>query len=234
MPRRSQPGSASSTIEVPGQHPSAHSPRLRDSAGTDHLGPVQGWGTGIADRPAMGEPMKGPAWIPCSFIPSMGFLQLKVTRNPWPCRGPGSVVTTRFRVAASHEPSCRQEPSKEPSPDPLKRICFWQRNGFSRAPRRGSRPQRQPQTVHHRKTGESTRVYAAFLQNAPSVCAIPGVSPRAGMRCPVGALRTLHLPRAFLRLHEAAAGSVRSEHRNVDTLTPIARPRESPTGPNVT
>ncbi len=33
--------------------------------------------------------------------------------------------------------------------------------------------------------------------------------------------------------HEAAAGSVRSEHRNVDILIPLARQRESPTGPNV-
>ncbi len=38
------------------------------------------------------------------------------------------------------------------------------------------------------------------------LCGIPGVSSRAGMRCPVGALRTTHLLRAFLRLHEAAAG----------------------------
>ena len=53
------------------------------------------------------------------------------------------------------------------------------------------------------------------------------------MRCPVGALRTPHLSRPFLRLHEAAAGSGRSEHRNDDILIPLARPRESPTGPNV-
>jgi hypothetical protein len=65
------------------------------------------------------------------------------------------------------------------------------------------------------------------------LCAIPGVSPRAGIRCPVGATRTPQHPRTFLRLHEAAAGSVRSEHRNVDILIPLARQRESPTGPNV-
>jgi hypothetical protein len=33
--------------------------------------------------------------------------------------------------------------------------------------------------------------------------------------------------------HEAAAGSGRSEHRNVDILIPVARQRESPAGPNV-
>ena len=96
----------------------------------------------------------------------MGFPSLKVTLNPWPCRAPGSVVRMRIRVAASHAPSCRQEPGLEPSPEQLRGICFWQRKGFRRAPL-------------------------------------------------------------------AAAGSGRSEHRNVDTLTPIARPRESPTGPNV-
>jgi hypothetical protein len=37
----------------------------------------------------------------------------------------------------------------------------------------------------------------------------------------------------FGRVLRAAAGSVRSEHRNVDILIPLARPRESPTGPNV-
>ena len=31
---------------------------------------------------------------------------------------------------------------------------------------------------------------------------IPGVSPRAGMRCPVGALRTPHLPRVSLRAQD--------------------------------
>jgi hypothetical protein len=104
------------------------------------------------------------------------------------------------------------------------------------------------------------------------LCAVPGVSPRAGMRCPVGAHRTPHHPRAptastsppspppprhhhntpgqrrlfflngdnqtipywdILPIHEAAAGSGRSEHRNVDILIPLARQRESPTGPNV-
>jgi len=37
----------------------------------------------------------------------------------------------------------------------------------------------------------------------------------------------------FGRVLRAAAGSGRSEHRNVDTLIPLARPRESPAGPNV-
>ena len=96
------------------------------------------------------------------------------------------------------------------------------------------------------------------------LCAIPGVSPRAGIRCPVRALRTPLLPRAptapsaSTTTHlftdnyfsswatikpspyrnrpssrPAAAGPGRSEHRNVDILIPLARQRESPTGPNV-
>ena len=160
-----------------------------------------------------------------------------------------------------------------------------------------NKPQAPAPALCHCKTGESARVYAAFLQNAPVVrhtrgftpgwyavprwgtpnasplfertcerrtvpaeappqtsprrqprhsatakqvrapkcmrrsfrtlrlCVIPGVSPRAGMWCPVRALRMPHLPRAFLPRpnHHAAAGSGRSEHRNVDTLIPLAR-----------
>ena len=47
----------------------------------------------------------------------------------------------------------------------------------------------------HRKTGESSRGMRRSFRTLRS-CAIPGVSPRAGMRCPVGALRMPHLPRA--------------------------------------
>ncbi|MEN9600534.1 MAG: hypothetical protein RIS56_140 [Verrucomicrobiota bacterium] len=39
--------------------------------------------------------------------------------------------------------------------------------------------------------------------------------------------------KGFGRVLRAAAGSGRSEHRNVDTLTPIARQRERRAGPNV-
>ena len=104
--------------------------------------------------------------IQCSYTYFMGLPSLKVTRNPWNCRRLGLVVWSRFRVAASRAPSYRQEPGLEPSPEQLRGICFWKRNGFRRALR-------------------------------------------------------------------AAAGSGRSEHRNVDTLIPLARKRESPTGPNV-
>ena len=96
----------------------------------------------------------------------------------------------------------------------------------SRGAPTANKPQRQPQTVRHRKTGESTRGCMRRSFRTHRLCAIPRVSPRAGMRCPVGALRTPHLPRAFLRPHEAAAGTGRSEHWNVHILSPVARPRE--------
>ena len=40
-------------------------------------------------------------------------------------------------------------------------------------------------------------------------------------------------PQSPQRQHEAVAGPVRSERRNVDTLIPVARPRESSSCPNV-
>jgi hypothetical protein len=56
-------------------------------------------------------------------------------------------------------------------------------------------PRRQPRhsntTKHVRAPGGMRRSFRTHR-----LCAIPGVSPRAGMRCPVGALRTPHLPRA--------------------------------------
>ena len=73
------------------------------------------------------------------------------------------------------------------------------------APRRGTDPQRQPR---HSATAKQVRAPEGMRRSFRTLrlCGIPGVSSRAGMRCPVGALRTTHLLRAFLRLHEAAAG----------------------------
>jgi hypothetical protein len=135
-------------------------------------------------------------------------------------------------------------------------------------------PRRQP---WHSATAKQVRAPGGMRRSFRTLrlCAIPGVSPRAGMRCPVGALRTPHNPQSPHRLHvptasasprpqrhhhktpgqrrlfsstatikpaplrdrlpsnPAAAGSGRSEHRNVDILIPLARQRESPAGPNV-
>jgi hypothetical protein len=49
--------------------------------------------------------------------------------------------------------------------------------------------------LRHRKTGQSTRGMRRSFRTL-RLCAIPGVSPRAGIRCPVGALRRTILPRA--------------------------------------
>ena len=99
-------------------------------------------------------------------------------------------------------------------------------------PPRGTDPQRQPR---HSATAKQVIAPGGMRRSFRTLrlCAIPGVSPRAGMRCPVGALRAPHLPRAFLHLHEAAAGPGRSEHWNVDTLIPLARQRESRACPHV-
>jgi hypothetical protein len=150
-----------------------------------------------------------------------------------PLSGCGSEL--RVQVADPHEPSCRQERSKQPSPNPLRRICFWQRNGYRRAPRAAAgsgrsehrnvdiliplarpresptgpnvpcerrtdpaepppptSPRRQPQ---HSNTAKKVRVPGVMRRSFRThrLCAIPGVSPRAGMRCPVGAHRTPHL-----------------------------------------
>ena len=59
-------------------------------------------------------------------------------------------------------------------------------------PRRGTDPQRQPR---HSATAKQVRAPGCMRRSFRTLrlCAIPGVSPRAGMRCPVGALRTPHL-----------------------------------------
>jgi hypothetical protein len=65
-------------------------------------------------------------------------------------------------------------------------------------PLRGTHPQRQP---WHFATAKQVRAPGSMWRSFRThrLCGIPGVSPRAGMRCPVGALRTPHLPRAFPR-----------------------------------
>jgi hypothetical protein len=62
-------------------------------------------------------------------------------------------------------------------------------------PRQGTDPQRQPQ---HSNTAKKVRVPGCLRRSFRTLrlCAIPGVSPRAGMRCPIGALRTPHQHRA--------------------------------------
>jgi hypothetical protein len=74
------------------------------------------------------------------------------------------------------------------------------------------------------------------------LCAIPGVSPRAGIRCPVGALRTPLLPRAYLRASDRSrgapknrngAGSIRCMHWKRSNPSPRAQ-RENQSFPELT
>jgi hypothetical protein len=80
--------------------------------------------------------------------------------------------------------------------------------------RLGTNPKRQP---WHSATAKQVGAPGVTRRSFRTLrlCAIPGVSPRAGMRCPVGALRTSHLPRAFLRAQDRSRG---------------AHPRASPPG----
>ena len=56
-------------------------------------------------------------------------------------------------------------------------------------PHRGTDPQRQP---NHSATAKQVRAPGGMRRSFRTLrlCAIPGVSPRAGLRCPGGALRT--------------------------------------------
>ena len=74
--------------------------------------------------------------------------------------------------------------------------------------RRGTDPQRQPR---HSATAKQSRASGGMRRSFRTLrlCAIPGVSPRAGMRCPVGALRTPHLPASAGPIPRSAAGSAR-------------------------
>jgi hypothetical protein len=101
-------------------------------------------------------------------------------------------------------------------------------------PPRGTDPQRQPR---HSATAKQVRAPGSMRRSFRThrLCAIPGVSPRAGMRCPVGALRTSLLPRASLRAsgrsrgapkNRSGAGSVRCMHWKRSSPPPRAQ-RES-------
>ena len=82
--------------------------------------------------------------------------------------------------------------ARKPYPPP----SFPARAGpIPRSPRRDLDPQRQPR---HSATAKQVRAPECMRRSFRTLwlCAISGVSPRAGMRCPVGALRTAQLPRA--------------------------------------
>ena len=78
----------------------------------------------------------------------------------------------------------------------------------------------------HRKTGESSRGMRRSFRTL-RLCAIPGVSPRGGMRRPVGALRTPHLPQSLPAPQRSGSGN--GPERALEAIKPIPRAkRESP------
>jgi hypothetical protein len=108
------------------------------------------------------------------------------TSHPHPAAaGPGRNEHWRRSpnpLAQQRESSSSPEPTCERRTDPAER-------------RRGTDPQRQPR---HSATAKQESEPGAMRRSFRTLrlCTIPGVSPRAGMRCPVGALRTPYFPRA--------------------------------------
>jgi hypothetical protein len=78
-------------------------------------------------------------------------------------------------------------------------------------------PRRQPQ---HSAIAKQVRAPGGMRRSFRTLrlCAIPGVSPRAGMRCPVGALRTPHLSRGFLRPHAPTPPAPSPQHTGSTTI----------------
>jgi len=82
-----------------------------------------------------------------------------------------------------------------------------------------TRPQRQPR---HSAIAKQVRAPGCMRRSFRThrLCALPGVSPRAGMRCPVGALRTPHQHRAFPRSpHKYAQRSGTGPERALEANT---------------
>ena len=98
-------------------------------------------------------------------------------------------------------------------------------------------PRRQPQ---HSATAKQVIAPGVMRRSFRTLrwCAIPGVSPRAGMRCPVGALRTPHNPQSPHRLHVPSAPSaLTTKHRVNDVCfssTATIKPPHRGTGPQST
>jgi hypothetical protein len=98
-------------------------------------------------------------------------------------------------------------------------------------------PQRQPQ---HSATAEQERAPGGMRRSFRThrLCAIPGVSPRAGIRCPVGALRTPHLPQSPHRLRVPTPPStITTTHRVNDdcfSSTATIKPFHTGTCPQTT
>ena len=85
----------------------------------------------------------------------------------------------RVQVAASHKHPCSQGRSQEPSPNPLRGKCFWQRNGFSRAPRAAAgsgRSEHRKRTPIPSRTARKLHLSLSFPASAGPI----PQSPRRG------------------------------------------------------
>ena len=126
-------------------------------------------------------------------------LRDRLPSNP-AAAGPGRSehrnVDTLIRLARQRESSVGPNVPCERRTDPAE-------------PRRGTDPQRQPQ---HSAPAKQVRAPGVMRRSFRTLrlCTVPGVSPRAGIRCPVGALRTPHhttlpRPQRHHRLHAPSA-----------------------------
>jgi hypothetical protein len=126
---------------------------------------------------------------------------------------------------------------------PILPRAFLRGQDRSRGGPTANKPQAPAPPLCHRKTGESTRVFAAFLQNAPVVRHTRGFTPGWNAVPRWGTPKALSSPEPSCEHRTdpaeptpntlGGAGSVQSEHRNVFTLFPLARQRESPACPHV-
>ena len=90
-----------------------------------------------------------------------------------------------------------------------------------------TRPQRQPR---HSATAEQVKAPGCMRRSFRThrLCALPGVSPRAGMRCPVGALRTLHLSQIPHRLRVPTPPAPSPQHTGSTIVFPQWRQPNHP------
>jgi len=100
-----------------------------------------------------------------------------------------------------------------------------------RSPVEAPIPRRQPQ---HSATAKQVRAPGCMRRSFRTLrlCAIPGVSPRAGMRCPVGALQTPHHPQSPHRLRvPTPLSAITTTHRiNDDCFSSTATIKPSHRG----
>jgi len=150
---------------------------------------------------------------------------------------PSGSGTGPERALERRHPDPRRATARKPSrPQRSLRAQDRSRGGPLEAPIPSASPGTRPPQYRSEHPGGMRRSFRTLR-----LCAIPGVSPRAGMRCPVGALRTPILSRASLRAkgrtcgapkNRSGAGSDRSKHWKRSNPSPRAQ-RESRSFPEL-